>query len=122
VLKPACLPVEYAIDVRTPAAYKQPVVLIETSVFTRLVTKTLSDEDYGTLQQWLVDNPDAGDLVRGGAGMRKVRWALPSRGKSGGIRVLYYWRVSAEQIYLLCSPKESGPILRPNRCESWPDT
>lgn len=77
------------------------MILIETSVFTRLVTKTLSDEDYGTLQQWLVDNPDAGDLVRGGAGMRKVRWALPGGGKSGGIRVLYYWRVSAEQIYLL---------------------
>jgi len=76
------------------------VIPIETSVFTRLVTKTLSDEDYGTLQQWLVDNPDAGDLV-GGAGMRKVRWALPGGGKSGAIRVLYYWRVSAEQIYLL---------------------
>jgi hypothetical protein len=69
VSAPTCLPLEYAIDVRTPAAYKQPVVLIETSVFTRLVIKTLSDEDYGTLQQWLVDNPDAGDLVRGGGGM-----------------------------------------------------
>lgn len=53
--------------------------------------------------------------------MRKVRWALPGGGKSGGIRVLYYWRVSAEQIYLLfCSPKESGLISRPNRCERWP--
>jgi hypothetical protein len=77
------------------------VILIETPVFTRLVTKTLSDEDYGALQQWLVDSPDAGDLVRGGAGLRKVRWALPGGGKSGGIRVLYYWRANADQIYLL---------------------
>jgi len=66
------------------------VILIETPVFTRLVIKTLSDEDYGAVQQWLVDQPDAGDLVRGGAGMRKVRRALPSGGKSSGIRVLYY--------------------------------
>jgi hypothetical protein len=97
------------------------VILIETSVFTRWVTKTLSDEDYATLQQGLVDNPDAGDLVRGGAGMRKVRWALPGGGKSGGIRVLYYWRVSAEQVYLLFLFAK-GLISRPNRCESWPDT
>ena len=40
-------PAKYAIDVRTPVAYKQPVILIETSVFTRLVTKTLSDETMG---------------------------------------------------------------------------
>ena len=76
------------------------MILIETSVFTRLVTKTLSDEDYATLQQWLVDNPDAGDLVRGGAGMRKVRWALPGGGKSGYSRVVLLAR-EPEQIYLL---------------------
>lgn len=82
-------------------AYILAAILIETPVFTRLVIKTLSDDDYGALQQWLVDEPDAGDLVRGGAGMRKVRWALPGGGKSGGIRVLYYWRANADQIYLL---------------------
>ena len=82
-------------------AYILAVILIETPVFTRLVIKTLSDDNYGALQQWLVDEPDAGDLVRGGAGMRKVRWALPGGGKSGGIRVLYYWRANADQIYLL---------------------
>jgi hypothetical protein len=75
--------------------------LTETPVFTRLVAKALSDEASGALQQCLVDQPDAGDLVRGGAAMRKVRWALPGGGKSGGIRVLYYWRASADQIYLL---------------------
>ena len=82
-------------------AYILAAILIETPGFTRLVIKTLSDDDYGALQQWLVDEPDAGDLVRGGAGMRKVRWALPGGGKSGGIRVLYYWRANADQIYLL---------------------
>jgi hypothetical protein len=77
------------------------VVFIETPVFTRLVKEALSDDDYGAFQQSLAHQPDAGDLIRGGGGIRKVRWALPGRGKSGGIRVIYYWRVKADQIYLL---------------------
>ena len=45
--------------------------------------------------------PDAGDVVRGGGGIRKLRWALPGRGKSEGIRVIYFWRVSESQILML---------------------
>jgi hypothetical protein len=40
-------------------------------------------------------------LIRGAKGLRKLRWALPGRGKSGGARVIYYWRNAAGQIYLL---------------------
>lgn len=77
------------------------MVFVETPIFTRLVTEALSDEDYGVFQQALASKPDAGQLIRGGGGIRKVRWALPGRGKSGGIRVIYYWRVTADQIFLL---------------------
>lgn len=101
----------YAIDV--PFCF---VVFIETPVFTRLVKEALSDEDYGAFQQVLAVRPDAGDLIRGGGGIRKVRWVLPGRGKSGGIRVIYYWRVRADQIYLLfLFPKVSGLISRRHR-------
>jgi hypothetical protein len=62
----------------------------------RIGCKRFQSADYG----WLTIRMP-GHLVRGGAGMRKVRWALPGGGKSGGIRVLYYCRASAEQIYLL---------------------
>lgn len=90
------------------------MVFIETPVFTRLVKEALSDEDYGAFQQVLAVQPDAGDLIRGGGGIRKVRWALPGRGKSGGIRVIYYWRVRAGQIYLLfLFPKGERSDLTP---------
>jgi hypothetical protein len=77
------------------------VVFIETAFFTKQVEESLEDEDYGEFQRYLAEYPDAGSVVKGGAGVRKVRWALPGRGKSGGIRVMYYWRSQEDQIYLL---------------------
>ena len=49
----------------------------------------------------LLENPDAGDLIRGSSGLRKLRWAVSGRGKRGGARVIYYHFVSAERIYLI---------------------
>jgi len=45
--------------------------------------------------------PDLGVLIRGGSGIRKIRWAATGRGKSGGVRVVYFWRVAEAQIILL---------------------
>ena len=45
--------------------------------------------------------PDAGDLIRGSGGMRKVRWAGSGRGKRGGLRVIYYWWVAKDRISML---------------------
>lgn len=70
-------------------------------MFTSLVTAALSDRDYAALQQELADHPDAGRLIEGGAGIRKVRWAAPGSGKRGGFRVIYFWRKTEVQIYLL---------------------
>ena len=53
------------------------------------------------LQFYLMQNPEAGALVRQSGGVRKARWALPGRGKSGGIRVIYYLRSRQGQIWLL---------------------
>jgi hypothetical protein len=77
------------------------MVFIETSVFTRHVIEALTDEQYGLLQGFLVAQPDAGDLIRGSGGIRKLRWALPGRGKRGGVRVIYFWRVTESQILML---------------------
>jgi hypothetical protein len=46
-------------------------------------------------------SPDAGDLISGGSGLRKLRWSAQGRGKRGGARVIYYWNVPGEQIYLI---------------------
>ncbi|MGA2189799.1 MAG: type II toxin-antitoxin system RelE/ParE family toxin [Steroidobacteraceae bacterium] len=77
------------------------MVFIETPVFTKQVVEALTDEQYGLLQGSLVTRPDAGDLIRGSGGIRKLRWALPGRGKRGGVRVIYFWRVSESQILML---------------------
>lgn len=81
-------------------AYTHPQ-LLETPLFTRQVQAALSDEEYRLLQMVLVLRPDAGVLIRGSGGLRKLRWALPGRGKRGGVRVIYFWQSRVGQIVLL---------------------
>jgi hypothetical protein len=77
------------------------MIFIETSAFTKRVTGYLTDDEYLGLQMFLLERPDAGQIVRGTGGVRKLRWAMTGRGKSGGLRVIYYWRVSNDEIWLL---------------------
>ena len=74
---------------------------IESSLFTKMVYDYLSEEDYTAFQQFLLEQPEAGDLIKGSGGVRKVRWARAGSGKSGGVRVCYYTRNAAGQILLL---------------------
>jgi len=77
------------------------MVIIETSVFTRQVPELLSDEEYRALQTALANRPNAGAVIIGSGGLRKLRWATKGKGKRGGSRVIYYWAVSQEQILML---------------------
>jgi len=77
------------------------MVFVETSVFTKLLPGYLKDEDYRGLQSHLIKSPDAGAVIRGSGGVRKVRWGAGARGKSGGVRVIYYWVKADDQIFLL---------------------
>ncbi len=74
---------------------------IETSVFSKSAHGLLEEDDLTDLQSVLMLRPEAGTIIPGPAGCRKLRWALPGRGKSGGARVIYYWLRSDHQIYLL---------------------
>lgn len=88
------------------------MVIMETSVFTRRVTELMPDDDYRELQAALMARPDAGAIIRGSGGIRKLRWGLQGRGKRGGLRVIYYWAVSPEQILmLLIYPKNKADDL-----------
>ena len=77
------------------------MVFIETAIFTRQLSEVLTDDQYAALQGMLMARPDLGVLIRGGSGIRKIRWAATGRGKSGGVRVVYFWRVAEAQIILL---------------------
>lgn len=61
----------------------------------------MPDDEYRKLQAALVGNPELGQLIRGSDGLRKVRWSLPGRGKSAGARVIYYWAVNDEELFML---------------------
>ena len=73
----------------------------ESHGFTRQVDATLTPEDYRALQLHLVGRPDAGMVIPGSGGLRKLRWAATGRGKRGGARVIYYCYVEASRTYLL---------------------
>ncbi len=74
---------------------------IETRLFTRLVQDYLADEDYSRLQRQLIENPEAGAVIRGSGGVRKLRWSAQGRGKRGGYRVIYYLRRPKGVIWML---------------------
>jgi mRNA-degrading endonuclease RelE of RelBE toxin-antitoxin system len=77
------------------------MLIVETAVFTRRVLKLLSDDNYRFLQQTLVADPKAGNVIRQSGGLRKIRWASVGRGKRGGVRVIYYWAAASETILML---------------------
>ncbi|MHB1667617.1 type II toxin-antitoxin system RelE/ParE family toxin [Thiomonas sp.] len=59
------------------------------------------------MQNLILENPERGDLIVGGGGLRKLRYALPGRGKSGGMRTIYYWRHDAHQVLMLVAYPKS---------------
>jgi hypothetical protein len=77
------------------------LVFVETPLFTRIVGDYLDDDEYRALQKALVANPEAGTVIRGSGGVRKLRWDADSRGKRGGVRVIYFRRVQPALIWML---------------------
>jgi len=76
------------------------VKIIETSIFTKKIKRLLSDEEYRLLQNELIINPTKGNVIKDSGGLRKIRWKSQGRGKSGGVRIIYYW-ISYEKIILM---------------------
>ena len=77
------------------------MIFFETSAFTRRIVEIMEDEEYRLLQLALMKKPEAGAIVPGAGGMRKIRWGIPGRGKRGGARVVYYWHAGDEQFFML---------------------
>jgi hypothetical protein len=74
---------------------------VESSIFARHLAAYWTDEEYTRLQLYLATHPEAGDLVPGSGGVRKLCWKTTQRGKRGGLRVLYYLHLKHGEIWLL---------------------
>ena len=77
------------------------MVFVETPIFTADVGALLSDEEYAALQHHLVAMPNAGAVIAGTGGLRKIRWSVAGKGKRGGTRVIYYHVVAQAQIRMI---------------------
>jgi hypothetical protein len=84
------------------------MVIIETPIFTKRVRESISDEEYRLLQTHLVNRPDAGKIISGSGGLRKLRWSAGGHGKRGGIRIIYYWFASQDIILLMYAYPKSA--------------
>ncbi|MEQ1536867.1 MAG: toxin [Burkholderiaceae bacterium] len=75
---------------------------VELPLFERIRKDYLDDDAYSDLQQELMSNPEAGDMIEGTGGLRKLRQSDPRRGKGkrGGLRVIYYWWLGEDQFLL----------------------
>jgi hypothetical protein len=99
---------------------------VYTPEFLDSVEDLLSAEQLRALESALLDQPEAGTPIVGTGGVRKMRFALPGRGKSGGIRVLYVYAGRDCRIYfLLAYPKNVRDTLtkgEKNALRTWVDT
>lgn len=77
-------------------------VFVELPAFERYRTDYLDDADFRGLQETMMKNPEAGDVIEGAGGLRKLRYGAPRRGKGkrGGLRVIYYWWNGGPQFWL----------------------
>lgn len=81
---------------------------IETRLFSELADSLLGEQGLLILQTYLMMRPEAGPVIRGSGGIRKMRWALRRKGKKGGLRVIYYLRPRQEEIWLLTLYEKSA--------------
>ena len=75
--------------------------IIETLIFARDWPNYWTEEEFGEFVAWLAANPEAGDVIPGSGGCRKVRWGRAEAGKRGGVRVIYYNQLPEGRIWLL---------------------
>ncbi|NEZ61038.1 type II toxin-antitoxin system RelE/ParE family toxin [Adonisia turfae] len=75
--------------------------VVEIQTFIRQADKIFTDEELDNLRVYLAYNPDAGVVIKGTRGIRKLRWQASNRGKRGGARVIYFYYNDATPVYLL---------------------
>jgi hypothetical protein len=77
------------------------ITVAELPEYQRRAQKLLSEDEQHDIVNYLAAFPKDGDLIRGTGGVRKLRWRRSGRGKSGGVRVIYYFHSERMPLYLL---------------------
>ncbi|MCY1501040.1 Toxin HigB-2 [compost metagenome] len=77
------------------------LTVIETDEFSTWAAKVWSDSEREAFVDWIAANPEAGDVIPGSGGCRKVRWSRAGMGKRGGARVIYFLRLASGEVVLL---------------------
>jgi RelE toxin of RelE / RelB toxin-antitoxin system len=77
------------------------LTVVESPLFQGLWPDYWNEDERGDFASWLAHSPDAGDVVPGSGGVRKVRWSRKGAGKRGGVRVVYFNRLANGEIWLL---------------------
>jgi hypothetical protein len=97
--------------------------IYETPIFVEDAAKIWSTEERLEFFSWIAGEPEAGAVIKGSGGCRKVRWSRPGMGKQGGVRIVYFCRLEAGELcMLLVYPKAErdtipGHILKTIRKE-----
>lgn len=77
------------------------LTVVETLLFQKQWPLYWTEEERGEFAAHIAENPEAGDVVPGSGGIRKVRWRRAGSGKSGGVRVIYFTRTAEGELVLL---------------------
>jgi len=95
---------------------KSYLTFIETKIFSKRIAGLLSDDEIASFQSELAENPEKGPVIEGTGGLRKVRWGLRQKGKSGGLRVIYLYLKMRNLIYLVfVFSKDESEDLTPSQ-------
>ena len=77
------------------------LTVVESPIFQRVWPRYWEEDERAEFATFIACNPEAGAVIRGSGGVRKVRWAREGTGKSGGVRIIYLARNEAGEVYLL---------------------
>jgi hypothetical protein len=88
------------------------ITVLQLPKFMAEATELIGTDGIEELAVYMIDHPDAGDVIPGSGGIRKLRWAAKGKGKRGGARIIYLYVVVAARIYLMrCYAKNVKPDL-----------
>jgi hypothetical protein len=88
------------------------ITVLQLPKFKAEATELIGADGIEAVAVYLIDHPDAGNVIPSAGGARKLRWAAKGKGKRGGARIVYLYLVVAERIYLLrCYAKNVRPDL-----------